>query len=141
MAANPLSAYKQVQIRTLEGPGDILVAMFDGLFRFLHQARHALSGGPAKRPEASEALSRAYAIVLELNATLDRAAFPELCDRLAGLYDFCLSRLMHANRNSHAPSVEEVVRVLTPVREAFTTVVRQEAAKAAQTAKAAGGGG
>src|SRR5262249_15171428 len=122
-----------------------LIALFDGLFKFLNVAKHCLAPAPSlagstpsapatarapsQRARASEALSKAYAIVSELYVSLDHAQYPELCKNLEGLYDFCMQRITHANRHNDVKAIEDVMRVLSPVREAFTTVVKNLAAE------------
>ena len=114
--------YKLVQITTAN-PGEVLVALFDGLFRFLLVAKHTLPQ-PQKRAQAGEALSRAHAIVGELYAGLDREKFPELVDNLMRIYEFCLGRITHANLRNDGAAIDDVMRVLTPIREGFTQVVK-----------------
>src|SRR5437870_4577365 len=87
-------AYKTVQINT-SSPGEILVALYDGLFKFLLVAKHSLE--TEKRAAAGEAMSKAYAIVSELYSTLDHDQYPELCDNLCQLYEFSMARITHAN--------------------------------------------
>ena len=115
--------YQAVQITTSD-PGAILIALFDGLFKFLLQAQHALRSG--RRPAGSEAISRAHAILSELLVALDPRHSPQLCANLSGLYNFALSRLLYASRSGDVAAIDEVVRVLAPVREAFTTVVKNQ---------------
>jgi flagellar protein FliS len=130
-----LARYQAVQIRT-SSPGELLIALFDGLFRFLAVAKHAFAGG--KRGQAGEALSKAYAILSELYSSLDHSKYPELCENLESLYDFSMQRITHANRHNKPEAVDDVVRVLTPVREAFTQAVRAQAAQPAAAANAEG---
>jgi flagellar protein FliS len=134
MSSNVAARYQEVQIRTND-PGEALVALYDGLFRFLNVARYGLRNG--QRGRAGEALSKAHAIVSEFYLALDHQQAPELCANLAALYNFCLERLTTANVKNNADAVDEVIRVLGPIRDAFTTVVRAEAAKVAEEAKRA----
>jgi flagellar protein FliS len=130
MIEKHIARYQSVQITT-SSPGEILIALLDGLFKFLHVAKHCLGSGD--RARAGQAMSRAHAIISELLASLDPSQAPELCQNLSGVYDFCLSRLGHANRHNDSKAIEEVMRVMTPIREAFTTAVRslpKEGAKA-----------
>ncbi len=130
-----IARYQNVQIQT-GSPGEILVALYDALFRFLAVARHSLQN--KKIGPGAEAISKAYAIVSEFYMTLDHTKYPELCANLERIYDFAMTRLTHANLKRDAKAVEDVIRVLTPVREAFIAVVKQEAAAAASAqAKAA----
>jgi flagellar secretion chaperone FliS len=121
-APNEMSSqYKNVQIQTADR-GNILIALYDGLFRFLIVAKHGLTN--KKRGQAGEALSRAHAIISELCSTLDRSKFPELCENLTRLYQFSMARLTHANIHNDPAPIDEVMRVLTPIRDAFTQAVR-----------------
>jgi flagellar protein FliS len=134
MNPNAISKYQQVQIRT-STPGELLIALFDGLFRFLNVARHNMRNG--KRVAANEPLSRAYAIVSELYTSLDHDKAPELCSNLGSVYDFCLSRITHANCKNSPEALDDVIRVLTPIREGFTIAVRQVSSGASPPAPAA----
>jgi flagellar secretion chaperone FliS len=121
MIEKHIARYQAVQITT-SSPGEILIALLDGLFKFLHVAKHCLASGD--RARAGPAMSRAHAIIAELLTSLDPAVAPELCQNLSGIYDFCLSRITYANRHNDSKAIDEVMRVMTPVREAFTTAVR-----------------
>lgn len=121
MIEKHIARYQSVQITT-SSPGEVLIALLDGLFKFLHVAKHCLGSG--ERARAGQAMSRAHAIISELLTSLDHSQAPELCQNLASIYDFCLSRISHANRHNDSKAIEEVMRVMTPIREAFTTAVR-----------------
>jgi flagellar secretion chaperone FliS len=114
--------YKAVQVTT-SSPGELLVSLYDGLFRFLRGAEAALESGD--RVRACENIDRAHAIVSEFAASLESVHAPELCDTLRSLYFFCMDRLIEANVSQDPARIADVVRVLTPVREAFAIVVRQ----------------
>lgn len=116
--------YQSVQITTAS-PGELLVTMFDGLLRFLNVARMGLANG--RRAQAGEAIGKAHSILTELSVSLDHSHAPELCANLHALYDFGMSRLTQANLKSDPLIIDEVIRVLAPIREAFTTVVRSGA--------------
>jgi flagellar protein FliS len=114
--------YKAVQVTTAS-PGELLVALYDGLFRFLRAAEMGLEAGD--RARACEAIDRAHAILGEFAASLDSSQAPELCDTLRALYMFCMGHLVDANLHQDAARVADVARILAPVREAFTIAVRQ----------------
>lgn len=122
MRESAIARYQNVQIKT-SSPGDLLIALYDGLFRFLRAAATGLRDG--NRIAASHAISRAHAILSELYASLDRRYAPELCANLESLYGFCIDRLVAANLRNDASAVEDIVRVLDPVREAFREAVAQ----------------
>jgi flagellar protein FliS len=130
-----IANYQAVQIRT-SSPGEVLLALYDGIFKFLQVAKHAIRARNVAR--AGEALSRAHAIISELYGSLDHAAYPELCTNLAKLYDFCLTRLTYANRHRDVAVIDEIIRVLTPIREANREAVKRVAADAMVEARVGG---
>jgi flagellar protein FliS len=130
-----IARYQAVKVTT-STPGDLLVALLDGLFKFLHLARHHLNAG-GDRAKAGYAISKAHAIISELLASLAPEHAPELCQNLARIYDYCLFRITEANRHNDPKAVEDVMRVMTPIREAFTVAVRQVAQQAASGEPAA----
>ena len=119
-AANVLSRYGAVQVTT-SSPGQILVMLYDGLFRFLGEARAALVARDLAR--VGERISRSHAILDLLASTLDPAHAPELCDNLQALYLFCMARLVEANIQKDPARIDEVLRVLAPLRDAWREVV------------------
>lgn len=124
MLQSAVARYKEVR-NTTSTPGELLLALYDGLFRFLNGARILLLRAELAR--AREQLSKAHAIVSELFIALDYDVAPELCQRLGALYDFCMDRISHANRRGDVTAVDEVLRVLTPLREAWQVAVPQAA--------------
>jgi flagellar protein FliS len=116
--------YNQVRMTT-STPGELLLALYDGLFRFLNQAKVCLQA--KQLPRARELLSKAYAILSELYIALDHSVFPELCANLEALYGFSMDRVMQASRKGQVEPIDEVIRVLTPMREAWHQAVPQAA--------------
>ena len=120
MNPNVLSRYGAVQAST-SSPGQILVMLYDGLFRFLNEARTALQ--EKRRGRAGELISRAHAILDTLSSTLNPEHAPELCGNLEALYLFCMQQLITANIQSKVEPIDDVLRILAPLREAWTEVV------------------
>ena len=132
MVGSAVAKYREIQIQT-SSPGELLLALYDGVFRFLTGAQHSFSTG--HRAKGSELVSKSHAIISELLLALDYNQSPELCERLASVYDFCLSRLTEANMKGDAQKVAEVIRVLTPLREAWRVAVPKAAIEQAQAKK------
>jgi flagellar protein FliS len=122
-----LARYGAVKVTTAS-PGQILVMLYDGLLRFLKEAQTAMSAKDRKK--AGERISRAHAILAYLLGTLDTTHAPDLCKNLQAVYVFCMQRLLSANIQQDVEKLAEVVRVLTPLREAWTTAVAEVASKA-----------
>jgi flagellar secretion chaperone FliS len=123
--------YAQVRDET-STPGDLLLALYDGLFRFLNGAKLCIENKQLAR--ARELLSKCHAIISELMIALDHDVAPELCGQLEGLYQFCIDRVQIASRKSEPTAIDEVIRVLTPLREAWVVAVPR-AIQEAHTAK------
>ncbi|MFO0565978.1 MAG: flagellar export chaperone FliS [Polyangiaceae bacterium] len=129
---HPAAARYQEVRATTSTPGELLLALYDGLFRFLRGSKIHLERGEKAR--ASELLSKSYAVVSELYIALDHEVAPELCSNLAGVYGFCMDRIMHANVRGSPEAIDDVLRVLSPLREAWQTAVpaaQQERVRAA----------
>jgi flagellar secretion chaperone FliS len=119
-----LERYKAVQVKT-STPGDLLVMLYDGLFRFLDEALEAI--GRDDRARTGDRISRAHAILGELAATLNKSLAPELCENLESVYFFCMNRLVEANLYRDAERVLEVKRVLEPLKDGFKAAVAEAA--------------
>lgn len=102
--------------------------MYDGLFRFLNGAKVCFENQQA--PRGRELVGKAHAIISELMLALDHTAAPELCANLAAVYDFSLARLSEANRTGTPQPIADVVRALTPLREAWALAVPKAIAEA-----------
>lgn len=112
--------YTQVRNST-STPGELLLALYDGLFRFLNGAKACIQN--MQLPRARELLSKCHAILSELTIALDHDVAPELCGQLEALYAFCIERIQLASRKVNVAAIDEVTRVLTPLREAWTIAV------------------
>ena len=120
MMQTAVARYRQV-IATTQTPGELLIALYGGLFRFLKQAR--LCTEAKQRGRAAELVSKARAILFELDLALDHDAFPELCRNLTGVYGFCIDRLRTATRDDSTQAIDDVVRVLSPLYQAWQIAV------------------
>ena len=120
MLATAVSRYRQVVVST-STPGELLLALYGGLFRYLKQARVLLEA--KQRGRAAEQVSKARAIISELDIALDHEAAPELCQNRTALYGFCLDRLRLACREDSVQALDDVIRVLTPLHQAWQLAV------------------
>jgi flagellar secretion chaperone FliS len=126
------AAARYTEIRNATStPGELLLALYDGLFRFLNGAKLCIEN--KQLPRARELISKSHAIISELTIALDHSVSPDLCAQLEGLYGFCIDRLQVASRKSDIAAIDDVRRVLTPLREAWAIAVP----KAIQEAHAA----
>ena len=94
--------------------------LFDGLIDSLSAAE-----GQIERNEIEakgESISRAIRIVLGLQGSLDIEKGGEIAANLGDLYDYCTRRLMHANLKNDLEAVQEVKRLISEIREAWSQV-------------------
>jgi flagellar secretion chaperone FliS len=135
MLQNAVAQYRKVQVATTS-QGELLLALYDGLFRFLNEAKVCIEKGDMNKARSLN--SRSYAILSELSIALDPEVSPDLCANLQALYCFCMDRLRGANRSGSVQPVEEVIRVLTPMREAWRVAVPQAIKEGVQFGPRAG---
>lgn len=122
MLETAVNRYKQVLVQT-SSPGQILIALYDGIFRFLNGAKACIAKKELSR--ARELLSKSQAIVHELEIALDHDASPDLCKNLQGVYQFCIDRIQSARIKADPAMIDDVMRVLTPLREAWPVAVAE----------------
>jgi len=114
--------------RETASPERLMVLLFQAALRNVRGGAAALEASRTK--EGSELLVRAADIVMELRATLDRAKAPELCDTLAGIYQFAWRRLTAAALSRNPQGARDAERALAPVSDAFEQAVASLGAKA-----------
>jgi len=126
LAASP-QAYRESAILTAP-PERLVVMLYDGACRFLHQAAFAMREGDV--PVAHERLRRAEAIVDHLLQTLDMTQ-GEVAQRLESIYLFCRRMLAEGRMKQDAGQLEKVSELLGELREAWEQLAHEpEAARA-----------
>ncbi|HXE44781.1 MAG TPA: flagellar export chaperone FliS [Conexibacter sp.] len=122
-AASP-QAYRESAVLTAP-PERLVVMLYDGARRFLHQAATAMRDGDV--PVAHERLRRAERIVEHLDATLDLSQ-GEISERLEAIYAFCLRLMGEARMRQDAGRLETVGGLLGELREAWAELAAGGAA-------------
>ena len=113
---NAYASYAENEILTAE-PEKLVLLMYQGAIKFIRQARIAIA---EKRVEdAHNAILRAYAIVAELMATLDRERGGEIAANLERSYEFILSHLRSADATKDDKPLKEVEDLLVPLAETW----------------------
>jgi flagellar protein FliS len=116
-----VAQYQSARVET-SSPVQLVVALYDGALRFLRTAALAIEEDDVRAKGV--ALNKAHAIVSELLITLDHEHAPELCRQLEALYSFVLDRIVKANHECDADKVEDAVRALLPLRDAWGQLAR-----------------
>jgi flagellar protein FliS len=127
------SLYQQTRAQgSVEGADrhQLIGMLLDGLVDRINQARgHILHRDiPAK----GQSFSKAIAILLELRESLDHAAEPTLTGRLDSLYDYVTRRLLQAQLNDDLAALDESLRLIAPIREAWQGIRENFLAQQAQ---------
>jgi flagellar secretion chaperone FliS len=113
------TAYKEQSILTAT-PGQLVVMLYDGCLRFLHQAAHAMRDGDTA--VSGNRLARAEAIIDELLTTLDLEQGGVIASRLQGIYVFCNKQLIEARMERDPEMIEKVAELLGELRESWAQV-------------------
>jgi flagellar secretion chaperone FliS len=117
------TAYANVQTATAD-PARLVLLMFDGAIRFLRRALKGLEAGHAG--EFAENLSRAHAIIAELDGSLDQEVGGAIAVNLARLYEFMLLHLTRGLIARDRSHVERVLGLLETLKSAFDGAVEAQ---------------
>jgi len=102
-------------------PEQLHLMLYDGAIRFARQGRDALL---ARDLETSyEKLSRAQAIVIEMESGLRYEVNPELCGRMAAIYSFLYRKLVEASVQKDPTCVDDALKVLDIERETWALLI------------------
>lgn len=112
-------------------PLELVRLLYDAAVNAVREARQALADGNIRA--RSQAISKACAIVIQLNSALDHASGGDLSRRLAMLYDYLLKRLMDANIQQSDALLEEVLSLLSTLAEGWNGIQKPAEAPEAQS--------
>ena len=119
-----IARYGAVKVTTAN-PGQVLLMLYDGLLRFLRDAQNSMAAKDRKK--SGERISRAHAILAQLLSSLDPSHAPKLCEHLQSVYVFCMQHLLRANLQQDPDKIGEVIKILSPLRDAWMTAVTEVA--------------
>ena len=128
LAVRGIDSYRQNDIQS-RSPLELVVMLYDGALRFTADARDAMVRRDVRARQ--QHLSRAMAIVSELQSTLDMDTGGELAEHLDNLYGFIRDRLMDASARQDLQPLDEARRVLATLREGWLAISRASASAAA----------
>ncbi len=116
-AAAP-QAYRESSVLTAP-PAQLVVTLYDGARRFLHQASVAMAEHDVEL--CNQRLQRAEAILNELLGTLDMSA-GEVAEQLQSIYLFCLRELLESRIEQDAGRIETVSKLLGELRGSWAQI-------------------
>lgn len=111
----------QVQSRT---PLELVVMLYDGAIRFVRNAQDAIVCKDIAR--RAESISRAMAIVSELQSTLDMDKGGAIARELDRLYTYVRDRMLDASCRQDARPLDDALKVLLTLRDAWSEIAAQQ---------------
>lgn len=131
-ATRAAQAYRRVESES-RSPLELVVMLYDGALRFVTDAQtaHARKDLRAR----GNAISRTLAIIGELQNTLDLEKGGAVADELDNLYTYINSRLLDVTLKHDASACDEVHKLLSTLREAWSQAASQPAAQQAVGAR------
>lgn len=117
-------AYHQVGVQTMVSGASahgLVALLFDGFMAAVHRAKGAMRQGDIAGK--GQAIGHAVRIIDEgLKAALDLKAGGKLAADLSDLYAYVCLRLIQANLNSDEAALDECLRLVTPLRDAWQAI-------------------
>jgi len=133
---DPWQSYRKVTTQTAS-PEHLVLMLYDGAISFLERG---MAGFNSSDPlqfnlTINNNILRAQAIVHEMNARLDMEKGGEAAENFRRLYDYFHRRLQQANVKKQKSPIEEVLRHLRSLRDAWAEMLRrgQTAAPSTET--------
>jgi flagellar secretion chaperone FliS len=114
--ALPTQEYLKTKVMTAS-PEMLTLMLWDGAIRFAEQGKEAIV---KKDIEGSyKALVRSQRIVTELTTNLRHEYNPDLCGKLAALYNFIYRRLVDANLTKDPKLVDDALEIMRHQRQTW----------------------
>lgn len=124
-------SYMKTSVETTS-KGELLLLLYEAAIKFLRQAKERMEA--KDYAQKGILISRALDIIAELQNSLNVQKGGELADNLFKLYFFCNTRLLRANMNMDTKIVDEVIKVLSGLRDAYRQIIKQNPENLAESA-------
>jgi flagellar protein FliS len=125
-SARGAEAYRQMNVQS-RSPLELVVMLYDGALQSLAAAKAAA----ARHDVAARAdgVTRALAILTELQGTLDMKEGGKIAEDLDRLYAFAIARLLDVTLKNDDAAIDDVVRTMTPLREGWAQIAQPAAGR------------
>ena len=119
---NPQAAQTYLRTRVLTAtPEQLQMMLYDGAIRFAEQGRIALE---KKDYEGTyNSVSRCQKIISEMTCSLKHQVAPDLCKRLAALYNYIYRKLIEASTSHKIEAIDEAISLLKFQRETWAMLL------------------
>jgi len=118
---NALKQYQSVDLRaTIEtaSPHKLISMLLDGALGSLAKAKGSMEREDIQ--ERTRHLNKASEIVVGLKGSLDIEQGGEVAANLNALYDYMISGIMTANRNSDVEKVQELMNLMLEIKQGWS---------------------
>lgn len=122
LAHAQIETYKKNQVYTADR-GTLLLMLYEGAIDFLSRAREHLENG--RIADKGVYISKAHAIIAELLNSLDFNLGGEIARSLEALYRFMLDQLMQAHLANNAKPIDDVISLLSKLKQGWEEAVAQ----------------
>jgi flagellar protein FliS len=131
MSVNAYQRYKDAQYSTAS-PEQLLLMLYEGAIKYARQAQEEMR---EKNIEgANNKLKKTGDIISELMVSLDMEQGGEIARNLYNLYDYMSRRLIQANIRKDPGLVDEVITLLTSLKESWEEVIGRVRSQVIQNA-------
>ncbi|WP_263768680.1 flagellar export chaperone FliS [Propionivibrio soli] len=123
-STSPVNAYNKVSLETSvanASPHQLIVLLFEGARQAIIIARAGIEAGDT--PRKGTAITKAIDIILNgLRASLNLEEGGNIAQNLYALYDYMARRLLHANLTNDKAALDEVLKLLSEIHEAWVAI-------------------
>jgi flagellar protein FliS len=113
------ASYRQIAVQS-RTPLELVVMLYDGALRFVAHARDAMARNDVAARQ--QGVSRALAIVSELQSTLDMQGGGAIAGELDRLYAYVTERLTAASITQDVAPLDDASRVLSTLRDGWVAI-------------------
>jgi flagellar secretion chaperone FliS len=126
---NPWKSYRQIATQTAP-PGQLVLMLYEGALRALERSLPGFSTDDPREANTvvHNNLQQAQEIIRELNLALNMERGGEFASTMRELYDYFDRRLWDSNLRKQRAGVDEVIRHLTVLRDAWAAMLNNQGA-------------
>lgn len=125
MTPRGADAYRRTEVQS-SSPLELVVLLYDGAIRFVLEARQAIAMKDVRA--RTGAVTRALAIIAELQNTLNLQEGGEIARELDRLYAYMSGRLLDVTAKADDEAAKEVHKLLQTLRDGWSQIAARGAA-------------
>lgn len=131
MSVNPYQKYKTAQYSTAS-PEQLLLMLYEGAIKYARQAQKDMEERNVEA--ANNKLKKTEDIISELMVSLNMDEGGEIAQNLYNLYDYMNRRLIQANIRKDPALVDEVINLLSSLKESWEEAISKVRSQVLQNA-------